>query len=81
MSRWKIIFLGVLGVIDAIILAVTIGYLVMAIKTPDSLGGRNLFFTGSYILFACYFLVFAIITTIGIVCFLKWRNKKNKTTD
>lgn len=81
MSKWKIIVLSILGVVDAVILAVTIGYLVMAIKTPDSLAGRDIFFTGSYILFICYLFVFVIITTIGVVCFVKWRNKAKKVTD
>jgi dipeptide/tripeptide permease len=78
MNKWKITFLSVLGVVDAIILAISIGYLVMAIKTPDSLAGRDIFFTGSYLIFIGYLLVFALITTVLAVLLVKWRKKDSK---
>ena len=78
MNKWKILFLTVLSIVDAAILAITVGYLVMAIKTPNSLAGRNVLFTGSYILFICYLLVFAILTTALVICYVKWKKKFKK---
>jgi len=78
MSKSKIIFLVIFSLIDLFILAISIGYLVMGIQTPDVIGGRPVFFTGSYILFLAYFLIFVILTTILIVLLVKNKRAKNK---
>lgn len=75
MSKTKKIILSILGIADLIILVVTIGYLIMGIKTPDSLAGRELQFTGGYILCLTYFMVFAVITTVFLICLLRWKAK------
>ena len=78
MGKFKIIFLSVLGMLDIAILIITIGYLVIGIKTPNSLGGRNLQFTGSYILFFVYLIVFIAITIVFVILLIKWLNKAKK---
>ena len=78
MSTFKKIFLIVLALVDVFALVETIGYLIMGINTPTSLAGRNLFFTGAYILALVYFLLFVIITIIFIICLIKWKNKVRK---
>ena len=52
MSKLKIVFLSTLGLIDVVLIMISIGYLIMGIKSPNSLGGRELSFTGNYMLFA-----------------------------
>ena len=79
MNKWKIIFLSVIGLAEVVLLAITIGYLVMGINTPDVLAGRNLGFTGCYILSLAYFLIFALVAAIGLICLLKWRKNNKKT--
>jgi hypothetical protein len=76
MNKWKVIFLSILGVAGVITLALTIGYLIMGINTPDSLAGRALGFTGCYILTLGYFLIFAVISAVFLICLLKWRKKQ-----
>ena len=78
MSTFKKIFLIVLALVDVFALVETIGYLIMGINTPTSLAGRDLLFTGAYILTAVYFLVFVIVTIVFIICLVKWRKKKEQ---
>ena len=78
MSKLKIVFLSTLGLIDVVLIMISIGYLIMGIKSPNSLGGRELSFTGNYMLFAVYALLVLIITTIFLIFLIKWlKNKKN----
>ena len=76
MSMIKKIFLIVLALLDVFAIIETVGYFIMGIKTPTSLAGRELFFTGAFILAAVYFLLFVVVTIIFIVCLAKWRKKK-----
>ena len=78
MSKFKKIFLAVLGLVDIFILVVTIGYLIMGIKTPDTIAGRDMIFTGGYILCLTYFLIFAVVTAVFLICFLRWRKENKK---
>ena len=77
MNKWKIGFLSVLGLADIVMLALTIGYFIMGVNTPDSLAGRDLGFTGCYILSLSYFLIFAVVSAIFLLCLFKWK-RKNK---
>jgi len=79
MNKWKIIFLSIIGLAEIVLLAITIGYLIMGINTPDALAGRNLGFTGCYILSLTYFLIFALVAAIWLICFSKWRKNNKKT--
>ena len=77
MRKFKIFLLIVLGTIDLILLAVSIAYLIMGIQAPNSLGGREIFFTGSYLLFLVYFLIFIMVTILFIISIRKLkRNNK-----
>ena len=77
MNKWKVIILCVLGIGVIVTLALTIGYLIMGINTPDALAGRALGFTGCYILSLSYFLIFTVVSAIFLLCLFKWK-RKNK---
>ena len=77
MNKWKVIILSVLGIGVIVTLALTIGYLIMGINTPDALAGRALGFTGCYILALGYFLIFSVITALFLILLLKWIRKNN----
>jgi hypothetical protein len=78
MNKWKVVLISLLGIAGVITLALTIGYLIMGINTPDALAGRALGFTGCYIITLGYFLIFAVDSAILILCLLKWKKKKQK---
>lgn len=76
MRKFKIVLLILLGIIDLIFFAVSIAYLVMGIQVPNSLGDKELFFTGSYLLFIAYFAIFILTTFIFILCLKRLKKSK-----
>lgn len=75
MSKFKKAFLIVIGVIDILLTIITIGYIKWGIEMPNTLAGRDMQFMGAYILAMTYFLFVAILTSVFIVCLVKWRKK------
>lgn len=78
MSVYKKGFLIGIGIIDLILLVVTIGYIKWGIEMPDTLAGRDMQFMGAYILAMTFFLFVAILTSIFVVCLIKWRRNGGK---
>ena len=78
MNKFKIIFLCALGIVDIFLIMISAGYLSMAIKAPNSLGGREVSFTGNYILFGVYCILIIAITTTFLICLIKWLKMRNK---
>lgn len=68
MKTTKIIITSVLSLIDAYVLYSTIGYLILAIKTPKIYGLPNTTFMGMYIMSITFGIGFLVLT--GLIVFL-----------
>ena len=80
MKTTKIIITSVLSLADAYVLYSTIGYLVLAIKTPKIYGSPNTTFMGMYIMSITFGIGFLVLT--GLIVFLAIKlfgRKKNKS--
>ena len=75
MSLYKKIILIILLILDAYLLYSTIGYLVLGIKTPKILGGVPTTFMGMYMMSITFFCLFAILTTIIVFLWIRFRKK------
>lgn len=75
MPVYKKIILIVLCVIDAYILYSTIGYLVLGIQTPKILGGVPTTFMGMYMMSITFFCIFAVLTTIIVFLWIRFKKK------
>lgn len=78
MSIVKKIFLIVISIIDLLFLIMTIGYIKWGIDMPDTLAGREMTFMGAYILSITMGSIVLILSTILIICFVKWRKKNGR---
>lgn len=78
MSIVKKIFLIVISIIDLLFLIMTIGYIKWGIDMPDTLAGREMTFMGAYILSITMGCIVLILSTILIICFVKWRKKNGR---
>ena len=56
----------------------TIGYIKWGIDMPDTLAGREMTFMGAYILSITMGCIVLILSTILIICFVKWRKKNGR---
>ena len=71
MSVYKKSVLIVLGILDVFAIVMMIGYIKWGIDMPDVL-------MGAYILALTYFAVALIVSTIFLVCLLKWRKHEGR---
>ena len=81
MKTTKIIITSILSLVDAYVLYSTIGYLILAIKTPKIYGSPNTTFMGMYIMSITFGIGFLVLT--GLIVFLAVKffvHKKSKTT-
>lgn len=78
MSVYKKSVLIVLGILDVFAIVMMIGYIKWGIDMPDVLAGREVTFMGAYILALTYFAVALIVSTIFLVCLLKWRKHEGR---
>lgn len=74
---FKKIAFGVLSLVDIYLLYSWIGYLVLGTKHPIIYGDINTNFMGMYIMSITFFILFALLTTLLIVC-LVCHIKRNK---
>jgi hypothetical protein len=75
MSTWKKGFLIAVGIADIVLTIIMIGYIKWGIDMPNTLAGKDIRFMGAYILAMISFLFVAILTSVFIVCLIKWRKK------
>lgn len=75
MSAWKKGFLIAVGIVDIILTIIMIGYIKWGIEMPNTLAGKDIQFMGAYILAMIFFLFVTILTSVFIVCLIKWRKK------
>jgi len=78
MSVYKKVFLVSIGIIDLILIAMTIGYIMWGIEMPNTLAGREMQFMGAYILAITMGVFVAIFTAVFIICLVKWRKRRGK---
>ena len=79
MKTTKIIITSVLSLIDAYVLYSTIGYLILAIKTPKITGDTPTTFMGMYIMSITFGAIFLILMSLTVFLAIKFfRPKKVK---
>lgn len=78
MNAYKKVILIALGVVDLILLAMTIGYIVWGIQMPNTLAGREMQFMGAYILAITMGALVLIISAIWLILFFRWRKNNGK---
>ena len=79
MKTTKIIITSVLSLIDAYVLYSTIGYLILAIKTPKISGDTPTTFMGMYIMSITFGAIFLILMSLTVFLAIKFfRPKKAK---
>ena len=79
MKTTKIIITSVLSLIDAYALYSTIGYLILAIKTPKITGDTPTTFMGMYIMSITFGAIFLILMSLTVFLAIKFfRPKKVK---
>ena len=78
MKALKQTIFSIISIIDIIVLAKCIGYIVWGIQMPDSVADRSFHFMGAYLLAITYFVFFLVITLFLIICLIIYKKHKKK---
>jgi hypothetical protein len=78
MLIFKRIIFVLICILDCYLLYSTIGYLILGIQTPKILGGVPTTFMGMYMMSMTFFGLFAVLTTIIVFLWIRFRRNSNQ---
>ncbi|MBE5738830.1 MAG: hypothetical protein E7354_03810 [Clostridiales bacterium] len=78
MRVFKKILFVIFSLVDIYLLYSWIGYLVLGTRHPKIYGVENTTFTGMYMMSITFFVLFAILTTILVICLVKYLKNRKK---